>query len=193
MDCALGLVGKGYVMLVTDTTQIRSIVAYKHDEDKIVKLAKRKALATAGEQCDRVAFGEYIQKNLALHGLKTDLELSNHATANFIRKQLASSLRSRQGAYSTFCLYGGVDEEGPALYYLDYLGSLQKTNFAAHGYSSYFALSVFDLLWKENMTIEEGKDLMKKCVEQLKLRFLVNMPHFMLKVVTADGITEETI
>ena len=158
-----------------------------------MKLANTKLLATAGEQCDRVAFGEYIQKNLALHALKTDLELSNHATAHFIRKQLASSLRSRQGAYSTFTLYGGVDSEGPALYYLDYLGSLQKTNFAAHGYSSYFALSIFDLMWKENMSIEEGKEVMKKCVEQLKMRFLVNLPNFILKVVTADGITEEML
>ena len=191
MDCALGLVGKGYVMLVTDMSQIRSIMAFKHDEDKIMKLTNTKLLATAGEQCDRVAFGEYIQKNMALHNLRTDLELSNHATANFIRKQLASSLRSRQGAYNTFTLYGGVDNDGPALYYLDYLGSLQKVNFAAHGYSSYFALSIFDRFWKKNMTIEEGKEVMKKCIEQLKLRFLVNLPNFMLKVVTADGITEE--
>jgi hypothetical protein len=45
-------------------------------------------------------------------------------------------------------LLGGIDGEEPSLYYIDYLGTKQKTNFGAHGYCSYFLLSLFDRHWK---------------------------------------------
>jgi 20S proteasome subunit beta 4 len=37
------------------------------------------------------------------------------------------------------------------------------------------------------MTLEEGLDLARKCVEQLKTRFLMNQPKFIVKVVDKDG------
>ena len=45
---------------------------------------------------------------------------------------------------------GGYDKEtGPELYYLDYLASLVKLPFAAHGYGSYFVLSLLDRHYRE--------------------------------------------
>ena len=47
--------------------------------------------------------------------------------------------------YQTNLLIGGWDEKaGPSLYFLDYLASLQKVNYAAHGYCGYFCLSILD-------------------------------------------------
>lgn len=45
-------------------------------------------------------------------------------------------------------VFGGVDENGPSIYFIDYLGVLQKMNYASHGYGSYILLSLFDRLWK---------------------------------------------
>ncbi len=41
------------------------------------------------------------------------------------------------------------------------------------------------------MTLEEGKELVNKIISELKYRFLVNLPHFEIKIVTKDGITKE--
>jgi 20S proteasome subunit beta 4 len=38
------------------------------------------------------------------------------------------------------------------------------------------------------MTIEEGVDVIKKCIAELKTRFLISQPNFMVKVVDADGV-----
>merc|ERR1740133_773188 len=106
-----------------------------------------------------------------------------NATAYYIRSELASSLRSRR-PYQTNVLLGGVDEEdGPALYFMDYMGALQKVNFGAHGYSSYFCLAIMDKNWKPDMSLEEGKALLRLCVEQLRTRFMMAMPSFMLRTV----------
>jgi 20S proteasome subunit beta 4 len=94
-----------------------------------------------------------------------------------------------------FCvqLFAGVDEDGPSLYYLDYMGSLQEVNFTAHGYAAYFCLSLLDRQYKGDLTQEDGVKLMKEVIGQLRTRFIMHMPTFMLKTITADGITEQLI
>lgn len=192
MDAILGLVGDGYALLLADCTAARNIVAFKHDESKFAQLDDCKVLACAGENASRVEFSEYIAKNMALQRIQTGLEMSNHAAAHFIRSVLARSLRTRN-AYQTNVLLAGVDVDGPALYYLDYFGSLQKVNFMAHGYSAYFVLSLMDCHWREGMPLEEGKQVLRMCLKQLKERFFINLPKFQLKVITKDGVADEEL
>lgn len=61
--------------------------------------------------------------------------------------QLATALRSRP--YQVNCLIAGYDkDDGAGLYFLDYLSTMQKMNFAAHGYAGYFCYSLLDRHWK---------------------------------------------
>ena len=85
MDVCMGVCGKDYALVVTDSSQTRSIVVTKRDEDKILQLDSSKLLAIAGPAGDRYQFGEYVQKNIHLHKLKNDVSLSTHAAANFTR------------------------------------------------------------------------------------------------------------
>lgn len=72
-------------------------------------------------------------------------ELRPASSASWIRRSLADSLRSRH-PYSVNLLLGGYDvaTEEPKLYWIDYLGTMAEVPFAAHGYGSYFALSLLD-------------------------------------------------
>ena len=38
------------------------------------------------------------------------------------------------------------------------------------------------------MTLDEGLELLDKCLNELKKRFIINMPTFTVKVVDKDGI-----
>ena len=59
-------------------------------------------------------------------------------------------LRFFQDAYHVNLLLGGFDkEEGPVLYFMDYLSAMVKLPFACHGYSSFFSLSVLDRFYRE--------------------------------------------
>lgn len=45
---------------------------------------------------------------------------------------------------------GGYDKEnGPELYFMDYLASSMKVPFAAHGYGGYLSLSIMDRYHKK--------------------------------------------
>ena len=83
----------------------------------------------------------------------------------------------------------GFDEGGGAsLYWMDYLASFSKVKFGAHGYAGAFISSVFDRDYKENMSEEEGIEVIKKCIHELKSRFLINQPAFTVKIVNKDGV-----
>lgn len=38
------------------------------------------------------------------------------------------------------------------------------------------------------MSVEEAVDVVKKCIAELKTRFLIAQPNFMVKVVDANGV-----
>lgn len=76
----------------------------------------------------------------------------------------------------------------PALYWLDHLASLAEVPFAAHGYGAYYCLSLLDRYHRPDISEEEGIKLMQKCIGELRSRMILNMPDFVAKVVSKDGI-----
>lgn len=189
MDAVIGFTGADYVLIAADGNSGRSIIMYKRDEDKIIPLGKSMLLGAAGPTGDRTQFGEYIQKNVALYALRNDIELTTHGAAAYIRNQLADALRSNP--FQVNLLLGGFEEKkGPSLYYMDYLASMHKLDFGAHGYASNFCLSVMDRFYKRDMTLEEGKDLLRKCIAELRLRFMVDMSSWTIKISNKDGVSE---
>ncbi|CAM9583396.1 unnamed protein product [Scytosiphon promiscuus] len=191
MDTLLGIAGEGFVVIAADAQVARSILLYKNDMDKIAHLADNKALASAGPQSDCVAFTEYISKNMALYELNNDVRLTTKAAANFIRGELAKALR--KGPFQTQLLMGGVDKraEGKAeasLFWLDYLGTMQKVPYGAHGYGAAFTLSVMDREYIKGLSLDEALGIIDNCIKELHTRFLIAQKNFVIKVVTAEGI-----
>ena len=164
METSFAITGKGYVIVAADTTSARSIVKMKVDEDKIKTLSPHLLMAYSGEPgtCltphshnaiiiltktpgDTVQFAEYVERNIRLYQIRNLYPLRPSAAASWIRRALAESLRSRK-PYSVNLLLGGYDtaSHDPHLYWIDYLGTMTEVPFAAHGYGSYFALSLLD-------------------------------------------------
>lgn len=159
----------------------------KQDEDKLVPIDDRKLFAISGEAGDRVNFSEFIIANVRLYALRNGISLSTKAVANFTRGQLADALR--KSPYHTNLLLAGYDEgSGPALYWCDYLATLHHMNICGSGYGSYFVLSLFDRLWRPDLTEQEAVDLMKKGIEEVKKRLVVAPPKYVIKVVDKNGI-----
>jgi len=47
-----------------------------------------------------------------------------------------------------------------------------------------------DRNYQKNLTLDEAKDLLRKCIQELKTRFLINLPSFNVKVIDKTGIHE---
>ncbi|KAL0075443.1 nucleophile aminohydrolase [Phycomyces blakesleeanus] len=191
MECLFGITGKDFVLVAADTVSARSIVVMKGTEDKSRQLNSKTIMLYTGEPGDTVNFAEYIQRNIKLYSIRNGIELSPKATANFTRRELADSLRSRH-PYSVNMLIGGYDVKTskPELFWIDYLGAMASLPFAAQGYGAYFCTSLMDRYYRPDMNLEEVKDLLRRCIQELKTRFIVNMPHFKVQLVNKDGISE---
>lgn len=190
MECLIGIQGKDFVLVAADTVSCRSIVSMKQDYDKMHKMSDKLLMLVSGEAGDTVQFAEYISKNIQLYKMRNGYELSPHAAANFTRKNLADYLRSQTPYFVNLLLAGYDKDEGPSLYFMDYLASVNKVPFGAHGYGSFFTVSILDKHYREDITVEQAVALMSKCVNEIKQRFIVNMPTFKVRVIDKDGIRD---
>lgn len=85
-------------------------------------------------------------------------------------------------------LIGGWSEEhGPKLYWQDYMASSASVPYAAQGYGSYYLTSLLDRYHTKDMDLEAAVKVMKLCLQELKTRFIVNLPSFKFHVIDAQG------
>lgn len=191
MDIVLGLRIKGGVLVATSKAATRGISVIKVGDDKTRELNPNTLMAYTGEAGDTVQFAEYIMANTRLYGIRHDIELSPSAVASFTRNQLAKALRSRK-PYQVNVLIAGFDPktEKPTLNLIDYLASNVELPYAAHGYAAYYTMSLLDRHWKQDMTQEEGVELMRMCIKELQTRLPVDFKGVYVKVVDKDGIRD---
>ena len=71
---------------------------------------------------------------------------------------------------------------------MDYFGALSKVNYGCQGYASNFCLSIMDRDWKEGLSQDEAVAIVDKCIKELKVRFLMSQPNFIIKVIDKDGV-----
>jgi len=185
-----GIKGKDFVIMAADQQCVFSIIKMKDDYDKIWEV-EGKLFGAQGPSSDASNFVEMIEKNIRLHTLRTGLRLSTKAAANFTRNQLAQALR--KGSYQVDLLIAGVDEDGPQLYFMDYLASCEKVNKGAQGYGAMFTFGLMDRYYKEDMNLDEAKDLIRMCIKELETRFLVDLGTYMCKVVDKNGTRIEQL
>eukprot|EP00915_Cephaloidophora_sp_WS-2016_P006422 GHVH01008655.1.p1 GENE.GHVH01008655.1~~GHVH01008655.1.p1 ORF type:complete len:194 (+),score=37.23 GHVH01008655.1:104-685(+) len=191
MDTVLGFKGKDFVIVAADAFAASSIIRFKDDEEKILKVDDDKLIGISGPAADRMQFGEYIQANVHLNKHRTDMKLNVSDLANYTRSELAEALR--KGPYQANCLVAGLDEGVPKLYWIDYLASMVEMDRGAHGYAAYFTLGLMDHYWKKDMNREEAMDLLNKCLVEIKTRFLLSQYKLTVKIITSTGIEEQIL
>ena len=189
MDCVFGVQGKDYILLAGDKAAVgNSIIKFQDTDHKVFKLADNQLIACVGESYDKKNFPKLLKANMELYYFKNGQRLTTDEAAAYVRKELAEGIRS--SPHQCNCLLAGYDNDGPKLYWLDYLGSYAKLLKAAHGYGAYFLYGLMDNFYKKDLSLNEGEEIIKKCIKELKTRFSINMVNFDVFKVTKDGIED---
>ena len=55
-----------------------------------------------------------------------------------------------------------------------------------------YVLSLIDRYNRPDLTLDEAKILMRKCVDEVKSRFAINLIDFKVKIAVKDGVHELT-
>ena len=189
MDCVFGIQGSDFVLLAGDRACVSgSIIKFQDTDHKILKLADNQLMACVGEAYDKKNFSKLIKANMEYYYFQNGHRLTTDETAAYLRKELSEGIRSEP--HQCNCLVAGYDIDGPKLYWLDYLGSMVRVVKAAHGYGAYFLYGLMDNYYKKGFNYNDGVDVIKKCIAELKTRFLVNMCEFDVFKITKEGIED---
>jgi len=93
----------------------------------------------------------------------------------------------------TQTIVGGVDEEGASIYVLDVLGSVLPDKFAAVGSGAEIATGVLEEGYKEDMVLQQGKELVVRAVKSAVSRDAMSGDGIDFLIITKDGIQEESM
>jgi len=93
--------------------------------------------------------------------------------------------------YLAQTIVGGVDDEGPSLFVLDPLGSVIDDKFASVGSGSEIAIGVLESEFKEGISVEQGKELVKKAAKAALARDIGSGNGLDIMTITKSGIKEE--
>ena len=102
---------------------------------------------------------------------RNQFPLSPASSASWIRRTLATSLRSRS-PWAVNLLLAGYDTTSstPSIHWIDYLGTKADIPYAAHGLGMYVALSTMDKWWYQGIDKREGLEVLRKCINEVELR-----------------------
>jgi 20S proteasome subunit beta 4 len=186
MESVISLIGNGFGISIMDTLIFKSIFINKIDLNKFVNIGKNKFMSVSGYPGDLIQFTDFVQKTIQLYTLKNSCVLSTHSVANCLRRELSQSLRKHQIKINLILM--GFDKfVGPSLYFLDSYGALQRLNYCAQGHCSLIIGSILDRYFRKDLSLNEAIKILIKCVNVLRIRFLIKQTYFLIKIVDSKG------
>jgi 20S proteasome subunit beta 2 len=156
----VGLVYKDGVVLGADTRATGGTEVAEKNCEKIHYLAPNMYCCGAGTAADTEKTTELISSKLELLRMETHSQ-SRVVTACTLLKRM---LFRYQGQVSAALVLGGCDINGPHVYQIYPHGSTGKLPYTTMGSGSLAAMSVFESGWKDDMTEEEGTELVKRAI-----------------------------
>jgi len=81
-----------------------------------------------------------------------------------------------ENAYQVLMILAGYNvlTKRPTLNWIDNLGTRAAVPYCAHGYGAYYTMSIFDRYHRDDISYEEGVDIIQKCIFELDKRLPIS-------------------
>jgi proteasome beta subunit len=155
---------------------------------KIFQITDRIGAVCAGLVADMQVLTKEVAAHLRVYAFERDRTASVRSTAKVMANLL---FERRMYPYLAQTIVGGIDDEGPSLYVLDPLGSVIDDKFASVGSGSEIAIGVLEAEFKEGLSVEQGKELVKKAAKAALARDIGSGNGLDIMTITKSGIKEE--
>jgi 20S proteasome subunit beta 4 len=80
-----------------------------------------------------------------------------------------------------------IQTKRPTLNWIDNLGTRATVPYGAHGYGAYYTMSIFDRYHRDDLSYEEGIDIIRKCIFELEKRLPIASGGYMYHSVLWVG------
>ncbi|EPR60729.1 putative proteasome subunit beta type 7 precursor [Toxoplasma gondii TgCatPRC2] len=178
-----GVVCKDGVVLGADTRATEGTIVADKNCSKLHRIADNMYAAGAGTSADLDHMCDWLAVQVELHRLNTNAK----PRVSMAVSVLSQELFKYQGYKGCAVVLGGVDFKGPQIYKIHPHGSTDCSNFAAMGSGSLNAMAVLEAGYKDGMTLEEGKNLVRDAIKAGVLNDLGSGGNIDLCIITREG------
>jgi proteasome beta subunit len=185
----VGMVCKDCVILAADKRATAGNLIVDKKVKKVVPINDTMAVTTAGSVSELQLLIKYLKAELKLKDIRTTRPTTVKEAANLLAGMVYSNLRT-VGGISHFLL-GGKDNGDTHLYDVFPDGSITNiTDFVATGSGSVFAYGVLENSYKENMSEQEGVELVMKAINASLQRDAMSGQGIDVYVIDRKGVRE---
>ncbi len=188
----VGLIGKDCIVLASDQRATMGFLIASKTAQKIFKITDRIGATIAGS----VADAQNIMDLLRAESKLFEIQRGRPIRVKALTRLLSNIMFQARGAYMLQCLVGGYDDEGPQVFYTDYIGSVLPDVFTATGSGSPVALGVLEAEYKEDLPKKKAIELGIRAVAAAIERDAASGNSILVSVIDKDGyqvIDKETI
>jgi len=186
----VGLVYRDGVILASERKVSYGYFVMSKSAKKIFKITDNIGAAFAGLVSDMQILAKEAAAYANIYSYEKERTISVKATAKLMGNLL---FQRRMLPYITQTIVGGIDEDGPSLFVLDLLGSVMQDKFAAVGSGTEIAVGVLEDEYKDNMSLEDAKEVLKRAVKAAFARDSASGGTVDLLVLTKTGTKEDTM
>ncbi len=186
----IGVVCSEGVILASEKRVSYGYMVMSRAVKKVFELTESIGAACAGLVSDMQILVREVEAYAKLFKLDANRPISVRSTAKVMSNLLFSR---RLFPLLTQTIVGGIDSEGPSLYVLDVLGSVIPDKYAAVGSGAEIALGVLEQGYKEDISLEDARDLVTRAVKSAISRDVMSGDGIDFLHITSKGIDEESI
>jgi len=186
----VGVVCQDGVILASEKRVSYGYLIVSKGGKKVFKITNCIGAACAGLVSDMQILVREVEAYANLFSLDVGRPISVRSAAKLMSNLL---FERRLAPLITQTIVSGVDEEGASLYVLDILGSVIPDKYAVVGSGMEIAMGVIEEGYKEDLTVEEAKDLVVRAIKSAISRDIMSGDGIDFLLITKDGTREESI
>ena len=180
----VGLVCKDAVILGTDKRASMAYFISSKTAEKLHKIQEHLYMTIAGGVADAQYLIDVLKAETNLYQYKEDKPIKVKSAGKVLSNIL---YQNKMFPYQVGLILGGVtEEEGPALLNIGAYGSILSENFCAIGSGQNFSYGVLEAKYKDNLSVDEGKEIIKKAVTSSIIRDMASGNGIDIAVVKKD-------
>jgi proteasome beta subunit len=184
----IGVICKDGVILAAERRVNYGYFVMSKTGKKVFKIAEKIGAACAGIVADMQILTREVAANLNIYSFEREQSVTVRTAAKLMGSVL---FERRYFPYLAQTIVGGIDEQGPKLFVLDPLGSVIEDKFTAVGSGSEIAMGLLESDYKDSMTVDEARGLVRKAIKTASARDIGSGEGIDMLVITGTGIREE--
>lgn len=184
----VGLTCKDAVILGTDKRATMAYFIASKTAEKLHMIQPHLGMTIAGSVADAQYLIDILKAETSLYQLNKEQPIPIKSAGKMLSNIL---YRHKMFPFEVGHILGGVTkEEGPVILDIGAYGSILPEKYCAVGSGQNFSYGVLEAKYKDNLSVEEGKEIIKKAITSSIIRDMASGNGIDIAVIYADKPSE---